>query len=126
MDFELKQSIEEYSLQPYENLKIFMDCCFNTLTKNYEQFSEIANHPTHVFQINVSIYIKDLPDNLMSNPKLFVDDTSLFSVVRNIHVSSLHLKLRDVIGILIDDEKNRQKKSFLAENTNAKPPYYLL
>ena len=27
------------------------------------------------------IYINDLPDNLVSNPKLFADDTSLFSKV---------------------------------------------
>ena len=27
------------------------------------------------------IYINDLPDNLTSNPKLFTDDTSLFSTV---------------------------------------------
>ena len=27
------------------------------------------------------IYINDLPDNLTSNPKLFADDTSLFSTV---------------------------------------------
>ena len=28
------------------------------------------------------IFINDLYDNLVSNPKLFVDDTSLFSVVQ--------------------------------------------
>ena len=27
------------------------------------------------------IYINDLSDNLLSNPKLFADDTSLFSVL---------------------------------------------
>ena len=31
------------------------------------------------------IYINDLPDHLTSNPKLFVDDTSLFSIVRKIN-----------------------------------------
>ena len=30
------------------------------------------------------IYINDLADGLTSNPKLFADDTSLFSVVQNI------------------------------------------
>ena len=30
------------------------------------------------------IYINDLPDGLTSNPKLFVDDISLFSVIHNI------------------------------------------
>ena len=31
------------------------------------------------------IYINDLSDGLTSNPKLFADDTSLFSVVQNIN-----------------------------------------
>ena len=31
------------------------------------------------------IYINDLSNDLTSNPKLFVDDTSLFSVVQNIN-----------------------------------------
>ena len=31
------------------------------------------------------IYINDLSDNLNSNPKLFADDTSLFSFVQNIN-----------------------------------------
>ena len=30
------------------------------------------------------IFINDLSDNLVSNPKLFADDTSLFSVVQDI------------------------------------------
>ena len=30
------------------------------------------------------IYINDLSDNLASNPKLFADDTSLFSVIKNV------------------------------------------
>ena len=29
------------------------------------------------------IYINDLPENLVSNSKLFADDTSLFSVIQN-------------------------------------------
>ena len=31
------------------------------------------------------IYINDLAENLSSNPKLFADDTSLFSVVRDLN-----------------------------------------
>ena len=31
------------------------------------------------------IYMNDLPDDLTSNPELFVDGTSLFSVVQNIN-----------------------------------------
>ena len=31
------------------------------------------------------IYVNDLSDGLISNPQLFADDTSLFSVVQNIN-----------------------------------------
>ena len=37
------------------------------------------------------IYINYLSDNLASNPKLFVDDTSLFSVVKNVDASNIDL-----------------------------------
>ena len=37
------------------------------------------------------IYINDSSDNLSSNCKLFADDTSLFSVVNNIHTSATTL-----------------------------------
>ena len=37
------------------------------------------------------IYINDLSDNLASNPKLFADDTSLFSVVKNVNASNIDL-----------------------------------
>ena len=37
------------------------------------------------------MYINDLPENLVSNPKLFVDDKSLFSVIRNKHLSAVNL-----------------------------------
>ena len=37
------------------------------------------------------IYINDLPDGLSSNVKLFADDTSLFSVVYDIHSSASDL-----------------------------------
>ena len=37
------------------------------------------------------IYINDLSDNLSSNPKLFADDTSFFSVVRDINQSGINL-----------------------------------
>ena len=33
------------------------------------------------------IYINDLPDNLTSNPKLFNDDTSLYSTVTEPNVT---------------------------------------
>ena len=37
------------------------------------------------------IYINDLSDNLTSNVKLFVDDTSLFSVVHDVSTSAQEL-----------------------------------
>ena len=37
------------------------------------------------------IYINDLSENLVSNPKLFADDTSLFSVVKNVDASNIDL-----------------------------------
>ena len=35
--------------------------------------------------------IKDLPDNLSSNPNLFADDTSLFAIVDDINYSVNYL-----------------------------------
>ena len=37
------------------------------------------------------IYVYDLSDNLTSNPKLFADDTLLFSVVKNVNASNIDL-----------------------------------
>ena len=37
------------------------------------------------------IYINDLPNALQSNPKLFADDTSLFSTVQDITTSTVSL-----------------------------------
>ena len=37
------------------------------------------------------IYVNDLTNNLSSNCKLFADETSLFSVVNNIHTSEATL-----------------------------------
>ena len=37
------------------------------------------------------IYVKDLFDNLASNPKLFADGTSLFCVVENVDASNIDL-----------------------------------
>ena len=46
------------------------------------------------FQICISvplIYINDLSENLVSNPKLFADDTSLFSVIFDKDLSAKNL-----------------------------------
>ena len=37
------------------------------------------------------IFINDLPDSLQSNPKLFIDDTSLFATVKDITTSTVSL-----------------------------------
>ena len=41
-----------------------------------------------LFWIYIYIYINDLPDNLVSNFKLFADDASLFSVIGHKHSSA--------------------------------------
>ena len=43
------------------------------------------------FTLFFLIFINDLSDNLISNPKLFADDTSLFSVVQDITLSAKNL-----------------------------------
>ena len=45
----------------------------------------------HTWSILFSIYINDLTENLSSNKKLFVDDTSLFSVEYDIQTSANNL-----------------------------------
>ena len=42
-------------------------------------------------QLYLIIYISDLPDNLQSTAKLFVDDTSLFSTMYNPNISAAQL-----------------------------------
>ena len=37
------------------------------------------------------IYIVDLPNNLISNLRLFADDTSIFLIVNNINVSTIEI-----------------------------------
>ena len=37
------------------------------------------------------VYINDLPNGLKSNPKLFADDTSLFSVIHDVNSSQIDL-----------------------------------
>ena len=52
------------------------------------QHSMYTNVEAGVFQDSILlIYINDLPENLVWNPKLFADDTSLFLVIRDKHLS---------------------------------------
>ena len=55
------------------------------------------------------IYINDLPDKLNSSPKLFADDTSIFSIVLDINRSSEVLN-QDLLSI--KDWATQWKMSF--------------
>ena len=65
-----------------------------SLRKNNGQTSSCTNVVAGVPQgpilgpLFFLIYINDLSDDLSSNPKLFVDDTSLFSVVHDKNISA--------------------------------------
>ena len=39
------------------------------------------------------VYINDLANDLKSNPKLFADDTSLFSVIHDVNLSQIDFDL---------------------------------
>ena len=53
------------------------------------------------------IYINDLSDDLSTNAKLFAGDTSLFSVVRDINTSAIHLNndlRKKQLGVPMENE----------------------
>ena len=60
------------------------------------------------------VYINDLPKNLSPFAKLFGDDTSIFSVIHNMILSSL--QLNDNL-IKISSWENQRKMSFNPEVT---------
>ena len=77
-------------------LRDFLSCRKQQLVLN-GQHSSWDNVTAGVLQGSILgpllflIYINDLPNDLSSNCKLFADDTSLFSVVNNIHTSATTL-----------------------------------
>ena len=72
------------------------DSCINQLI-SITQYSSWAKVEAGIPQGSILgsllflIYINDLSDILASNPKLFADDTSLFSVVKNVDASNIDL-----------------------------------
>ena len=83
------------------------------------------------------IYINDLSDNLKTNPKLFADDTSLFSIVHDVNVSANDLnhdlkKINDwayhwKMNFNPDASKQAQEIIFSRKTQeNFHPPLYFL
>ena len=78
------------------------------------------------------IYISDLPDSLSSNVKLFADDTSLFSVVYDIHssASDLNKDLKTInewalqwkLSFNPDPNKQAQEVIFTRKSKNMRHP----
>ena len=74
----------------------FLDSGTQSVSSNV-QYSLWSNVEAGVPQSSVLglllffIHINDLSDNLASNPKLFAEGTSLFSVVKNVDASNVHL-----------------------------------
>ena len=78
------------------------------------------------------IYINDLPDGLSSSVKLFADDTSLFSVVYDIHSSTSDLNkdlkiinewaLQWKMGFDPDPNKQAQEVIFTRKSKNMRHP----
>ena len=68
------------------------------------------------------IYINDLSDNLEWNPKLFADDTSLFSVVKNFDASNIDLNN----DFNADPAKQAQELIFCdkVQTTNHRPLFF--
>ena len=70
------------------------------------------------------IYINDLSDNLASNPKLFADDTSLFSVVKNVDASNIDLNndFKKIVKCIVDATKQAQELIFSRKVQTANHP----
>ena len=63
----------------------------NGLASNWENIHAGVPQGSIFGPLFFLIYINDLAENLSSNPKHFADDTSLFSVVRDLNTSAIEV-----------------------------------
>ena len=63
----------------------------NGQTSNWENIHAGVPQGSILGPLLLLIYINDLAENLSSNPKLFADDPSLFSVVRDRNTSAIEI-----------------------------------
>ena len=59
----------------------------NGQASNWENIHAVVPPSSILVPLLLLVYINDLAKNLLGNPRLFVDDTSIFSVVRDLNAS---------------------------------------